>query len=337
MKKWNLGIIGLLVVLFTSCETDVDLIQEYEADAFVFGLLDQHEDTQYVRVNRAFLGTSSINDMVLISDSINYNPDDLTVEINSIKLEELLVSKNTGFFNNDDYIIYFTTDPIFYSENNQAVDYSLKVTNNRNGKVVQTNTPIQLVQDVTLTRPRTGTGVTSLVSTSPQGNIFTDFYDIEWQSTENAVKHEVYVTFFYEEIILSTNDTTTYSFDYPISTVENSKATRGSLLKTSFSPSNFYARIGQELEVKSGIQRIRPRLAIYMIIGNQDFSLYVDASLPTNDINQNRPDYSNLSNGLGIFGARNNRYVTPQLDFNQNSLEMLISSPETRDLSFKQI
>lgn len=355
MKKWNLGIFGLFMAVLTSCETDVDLIQEYESQSFIFGLLDQHEDTQYVRVNKAFLGTLNINDMASVRDSIHYQPGDLKIEINlksylnrqgrididrneTYELQELSHEKNTGFFNNDDYIVYYMTNPIVQQENFEQVDYQLYVTNNITGRVDSANSPIQLIKDVILKYPNPNTNIASFTKFSSAGYQLLPTYDIEWESTLNADKHETYVRFYYDEITLSTKDTTTYSFDYFVGNSYNSGGNSGRNLKANFSAENFYKEIGNQLEVKTGIQRIRPRIQIYMIIASQDFSLYIDASAPTNDINQNRPNYSNLSNGLGIFGARNEKFVTNRdLNFNQGSLEVLISYQATRNLSFKQI
>lgn len=355
MKKWNLGIIGLAMVALTSCETDVDLIQEYEPNAFVFGLLDQHADTQFVRINRAFLGSLSIEDMAAVNDSIHYGSGDLKVEVNlktyfsrqgrilpnrneTYELKELVVSKNQGFFNNEDYIVYYFTNPIVQAEDNVPADYQLYITNQRSGRVDSANSPIQLVSDVLLDRPNSNLTTLSLARLTPTGNQLNNSYDLEWRSTENAVKHEVYARFFYDEITLSNRDTTTYSFDYFIGNEENFGGNSGQRMNSSFSPINFYKEIGRQLAVKTGIQRIRPRVRFFMIAANQDFSLFIDATAPSDDINQNRPSYSNMSNGIGIFGARSEHFVNPfDLNFNQESLELLISLPETRDLSFKQI
>ncbi len=359
MKKWNLGIIGLVMVALTSCETDVDLIQDYESNSFVFGLLDQHADTQYVRINRAFLGTLNIQDMANVNDSINYSSGDLKVEVNlktylnrqdrisisrneTYELKELLVSKDQGFFNNDDYIVYYFTEPIVQEETNNGIsvpaNYQLYITNQRTGKVDSANAPIQLVSDVSLTRPNPNSSTATLGKYTTSGNQLNPEYDIEWFSTENAVKHEVYARFYYDEITLSNQDTSTYSFDYFVGNEENFGGNSSLRMSTSLSPINLFREISQQLEVKTGIQRIRPRIRFYMIIANQDYSLFIDASSPSDDINQNKPSYSNMSNGIGIFGARSNHFVNSRfLNFNQESLELLISLPETRDLSFKQI
>ncbi len=366
MKKWNLGIIGLVMVALTSCETDVDLIQDYEPNSFVFGLLDQHADTQYVRINRAFLGTLNIQDMASVNDSINYGSGDLSVKIKSteyiqrngdvqpiisqteiFELQELTVPKDQGFFNNDDYIVYYFTNPIAQKENRIALDYQLYITNLSSGKVDSANAPIQLIADVSLTRPNTNLSTASLAKYTTSGNQLNSSYEIEWLSSENAVKHEVYARFYYDEITLSNQDTSTYSFDYFVGNEENFGGNSGRRMASSLSPINFFREISQQLEVKTGIQRIRPRVRFFMIVANQDFSLFIDATGPSDDINQNRPSYSNMSNGIGIFGARSTHFSNPNylidpnnprfLSFSQESLELLISLPETRDLSFKQI
>jgi len=72
---------GLLILAMSSCSTDIELNAPYQKTAVVFGLLDAQQDTQWVRVNRTWLGTGNQFDAAMIADSSEYPAEDLSVGI----------------------------------------------------------------------------------------------------------------------------------------------------------------------------------------------------------------------------------------------------------------
>ena len=77
MKKLFLSLSLLAcMAMFNACSTDVELYADYKDIPVVYGLIDATQDTNFVRINRAF---SSSNDnpidateVALIADSCNY-------------------------------------------------------------------------------------------------------------------------------------------------------------------------------------------------------------------------------------------------------------------------
>ena len=51
MKKIT-SIFLLIIVSFSSCESDLDINSEWEQVTVVFGLLDQSQEKQYIRINK---------------------------------------------------------------------------------------------------------------------------------------------------------------------------------------------------------------------------------------------------------------------------------------------
>ena len=86
MKKTCLSILSLLsfVLLFNACSTDVDLYADYKDITVVYGLLDSDKDTNYVKINKAFLGPGNALEIALIADSCNY-PYKLDAKINEYR------------------------------------------------------------------------------------------------------------------------------------------------------------------------------------------------------------------------------------------------------------
>ncbi|MDC0908959.1 hypothetical protein OAQ21_02435 [Flavobacteriales bacterium] len=121
MKK-ILVVVSFLAFIITSCETDFDVNSDWEEITVVYGLLNPNNDTQYVRINKAFLGDADAVAMASISDSINYDPSNLSVSlhkinfndtVSSVNLDTSLVIKDsldvngtTGLFPVDNNIIY---------------------------------------------------------------------------------------------------------------------------------------------------------------------------------------------------------------------------------------
>ena len=80
MKNISL-ILSAFAVLFTACETDFDVNAKWEETTVVYGLLDASTDTQYVRINKAFLGEMDALQMGQYSDSIYFSIDGLNLKI----------------------------------------------------------------------------------------------------------------------------------------------------------------------------------------------------------------------------------------------------------------
>lgn len=63
--------IGLSVVLagMVSCSTDVDINAPYETTAVVYGFVEPVQDTQFVKINRTYLGDGNNAEYAAINDS----------------------------------------------------------------------------------------------------------------------------------------------------------------------------------------------------------------------------------------------------------------------------
>ncbi len=83
MKKINYLAITLLVVI-SACSTDLSVIGEYKETMVIYGLLDQSQPKQYIKINKAFLGEGSALAYAQIKDSAQY-VNSLNVVLKRIK------------------------------------------------------------------------------------------------------------------------------------------------------------------------------------------------------------------------------------------------------------
>ena len=88
--KRTFQILALLFVCsisFNSCDTRVNLYADYKDIPIVYGLLDATQDTNYVKIVRAFSNNNenpiSASDIALIADSNNYPGKRLCREVRS--------------------------------------------------------------------------------------------------------------------------------------------------------------------------------------------------------------------------------------------------------------
>lgn len=146
MKKLFLFFLLTGLAFFNACTTDVDLYSDYKDIPVIYGLLDATVDTNYVRVNRAFLGNNeqhiNANEVALIADSCNYpgklkayiveykhvygieyqpTGDTLTLDTTTLN------NKEEGLFYSPNQKVYFTTDKEKFANNNGHSKYKYKL------------------------------------------------------------------------------------------------------------------------------------------------------------------------------------------------------------------
>ena len=102
--------------LFTSsCNTDFELNAEYDEIPVIFGVLDQSVDTQFVKINKSFIGGGDNMSYAAINDSSLYSNvigrveeyvDGILTE--TFQLEEMWVTNlDDGIFYTDSQKVYF--------------------------------------------------------------------------------------------------------------------------------------------------------------------------------------------------------------------------------------
>ncbi len=84
MKKSFSFFYLLLVVFcaFNSCKNKLDLNAPYREIPNVYAVLNPQDRLHIIRVNKVFLGESDANVMAKVSDSVNYQPGELTITLN---------------------------------------------------------------------------------------------------------------------------------------------------------------------------------------------------------------------------------------------------------------
>ena len=145
MKKELRVLLVLMVttLIFVTCSTDFEL-NVPEETTIVYGIIDQAADTQWVKVNKSFLGDGNNYEYAAINDCTEYDNISVTVEENNSGMTWLLdekyvpVDNNSGIYYTDSQkVYYFVPDSL-----DKTSTYTVKVQFDDNRPAVESTTSL---------------------------------------------------------------------------------------------------------------------------------------------------------------------------------------------------
>ena len=315
MKK-ILIFLSAAIFLF-SCETDFEVNADWQELMVVHGILDQSQREQFIRINKAFLGEQDALFMASISDSSNYNPSDLVVRLikirkmtsssinyellDSIDFVDTIINKDDGQFYTDNNIIYKTSDTNFLSEDRE---YMLKIINTKTNNFVTSKTRIIENINVTTSFPsffRLGFyNGGELTSTS-----------INWSHSNNAQIYQLQMLVKYRNdsagIAVNVKE---FEWVLPLQSFDGNQE-----VSQLISGEQFFSKL--EIEINKNINngenpdydRKVIGVDIQIAAATEDLYTYMQTNKPQSGISQQRPTFTNIDNGIGIFTSRYNHYI----------------------------
>ena len=141
-----------LVFSFAACEVEFSPNAEWKNIPAVYCLLDQDDDTTWVRVQRCYLTEGNIYDYGLVSDSINYPQGSITVSLLAYRdgiLRDSMAFQYTerGM---DSGLFAHTNQPLYWCETRSRLredcSYVLNVRNAADGTLLATTDPVSLIR-----------------------------------------------------------------------------------------------------------------------------------------------------------------------------------------------
>jgi hypothetical protein len=343
-----------LVVVFSSCETEVDLNAPYKSTTIVFGLLNvdvngdglrNQLDTQWIKINRTFLGEGDNTIYAGIRDSSEYSEEDFVkkkvqqIDLNGNIVEFDLVAKTVSnrnvngiFYGPEQTLYYFIPSP---SGLNPNWEYRLLL-EFTDGHVVESSTSLINSTGVTWVSPQTN--ATVILADVPECSSvnYTSEVALRWSAVSNASIYDATLRFHYTEEKLVggvwTNGVDRF-VDYYLGSVKQEDALNGQL-KLTFDGRGFFAMLANKLQADTYTRRIIGRynssnqrtecFDVLLTMGNEDLNAYIDVNSPSTGLVQERPIYSNISNGIGLFASRGtgNLLGLPLVSFNNNNQPM---------------
>ena len=322
-------ILSLLLFVW-SCEEDFNLNAPYKDITVVYGLIDPGEDTIFLKINKAFLGDGNVMEMAKIEDSSIYvTALQATIEewangnfVKSYKLDTITINnKEEGTFYNPYQLIYYTPyEPVTTSE------YRLKVEVNNRTITAATN----LVNDFTIKKPIAGS---QFIQFTP-GNEGT----IEWTSAVYGKRYEVVIRIKYKEVFLDSPDTVFKYVDWGMGTKKSVNDKGGEDMIVKYGNDAFYTFIGNQIPYSDPAkeanvkERYTDGVDFIIAVAADALNLYMEVNEPSNSIVQERPEFSNVSDGIGLFSSRFKNSRTKKIG--AVTIQEIKTNPLTKDLKF---
>ena len=338
MRKLLFFVFLGLASLLNSCKNDLQVNAPWKDTTIIFGLLNKGDSIQYIRISKAFLGEGNALDFAKDIDSLYYKTTDIDVKMEEYKnglLTETYVltadssiDKDPGIFNSPKQLLYtFSTFGINSLDVNAS--YKLVVKNNKTGNEVSATT--NLVAKPLITKP--GFNETDL-RLYPSGK--TAF---KWNASKNGYLYEAFIRFLYKEIKPDAPNDTAYKFvelNLGRQTSIFQEGTTANILEADIENKNIYQALFSfipQATAENPAIRFPSGLEFIVNATTNEMNTYISVNQPSNTITQERPQYTNITNGIGIFSSRGS--VSKFLPFRDFTLDSLQSSPITIGLNFQ--
>ncbi|NPD46436.1 MULTISPECIES: hypothetical protein [unclassified Lentimicrobium] len=279
--------------MWMSCDKDVKILDDFKDITIVYGLMNPNDSISYIRIERAYLTNGDIYQSAQIADS-NLYPYKLDVKIKSgnqtITFDTVTIfNKNEGIFYAPKMQVYYAvTKGKFNSDNN----YDLEISNPKTGSLITSTSKFH-----------NGSG---LRFDYPNFSItFESDKVVEFKSIANARTYQLNLRFHYMEQIL--NDTTTRQYkyvDWVFPTYSSLTLTGGENMEVPYIGEEFYANLMNNIPPAGNLKRYYGQIELILSTADDTFNTYLEVNKPSSSLVIDRPAFTNIENGYGIYAGR---------------------------------
>lgn len=304
----------LITGLVSSCNNDLDVIDDYKETTVVYALLNFRDTTQYVRVEKAFLGEGNAYLMAQVSDSIYPDTSNFILSLqkvmNGAAMDSFIyftpvtgIVKDEGLFTNYPHVVYKSIDDPTTIRKEDYIDkrasYKLALLNKRTGTVINATTPI--VKDVIIDPGSPLLYSTGSINLANENPLKTEVTFPEFGKIMNLT-----VRFNYTEYTNGTSFFENKSLDYVMDDFIANSDRGGQKFTYELSGEKFFIWLKAKIKVNPAVTRPATLTTLDFIftIGASEFYNYYSVSNSNALLNDVIPSYTNLSDGLGLVSSR---------------------------------
>ena len=336
MTKKLLYLFFLGSIFLTSCETEVDTIAEYKDITVVYGLLDSNETDHHIRITKAFSGEGNAYDLASNANNFYYADGELNVTIDEYDASDVFkksfsltrvdvssnippIPKDDGVFDNSVNILYKFVEPNL----KQDYTYKLKIVNHELDKEITSATKIANNPSITNFNQ-----ITKLKLVNTLGSYLN--HDFNIKTGANSGKVKVNLIFSYSNHFNDTTIQPEMKF-VKISLGEQKTTTTegGEILIFTLNGADLFTALNNNIPTtlpNLSSRRIN-NCVLEVISAGIDLATYIAVNEPSTSITQNKPEFTNLTNALGVFSSRNtNQIYTASSGFS-------LTNPTTENLN----
>ncbi|MFT3885073.1 MAG: DUF4249 family protein [Flavobacteriales bacterium] len=306
-----ISIIGtaLAVLGLSGCSSDLDVTAPYKNITIVYAFLSTTNadgtpaDTQWVKINKAFLGEGNAFTYAQVADSNEYTDAQLQAEVQALNAQGTVTAsyplqskqvgdRDPGLFNGPQHKLYYFTATLDPSK-----QYRLHAI--AKGQEITATTPI--VGDLSPAAPLLSSTFVFNFATS------TGTYgspQVRWTSGPNSKRYELSYRFNYDEVHVA-GDTAHLSFTQFVGTTITSGTNGNEEGRQDISGESFFQSIAAHVHPDANVvKRIFRGIDVIWAVASPDLNTYLQLASPISGIVEERPQYTNVQNGYGLFSSR---------------------------------
>lgn len=318
-------------IFFAGCETEVDIIAPKRDVTIVYGLLEANKTTHYIRINRSFVGADSASVLAAQAGANEYSDDEI---IEAVVREVNENGNITRTFSLQSTYVYSKENGTFFSDSNKVYYFNANLDVSKNYELFLRIKPEgEEEKEVTALTNILGSAdgsellVTKPVLTKPCGSIGVDrdagevdwvrngtyrtAWSLKWSASQNASSYTSYARLYYRDVY---PDGSIFrdSVLIPMGIEKVTPTTNQGEVEFVVSPAEMYVTIGRNIadydfNNDEFVRVVNDTLDFYLEVANSELATYIEINQPTTDVVQEKPQYTNVLNGIGLFASR---YVT---------------------------
>ena len=290
-------------MLCVGCEVEFSPNAEWKETPVVYCVLDQGDDTTWVRVEKCYLSEGDIYRYGSVSDSINYPAGSLQVTLLAIKDGQRVDSMDFTYDVRDhsDGDFAWEQQPVYwcYTRRRLREDcyYKLVVRRAADGSTLATATT-----NLVTKKNESDQVVTSPNDNTPFGfSINRSYCKIEWRALNGARLYQPIVRFYY------TVYGDTLFLDLPCNKMVSRP--NANSYNINYSREGFLSTLHRYFDGDTTTKGYPQFFDIFITACNEDLHAYMNSVSSGTNLDQGHEVYTNIKDGegrncLGVFGAR---------------------------------
>ncbi len=332
--------------VWNACSNDFVLNDTWKDTPIVYGLLSISDTAHYIRVERAFIDPKkSALEIAQIPDSLYYKNaivtltrerDDSVFVLKKIDGSKEGYPRASGIFANTPNYLYKINKKILKLKAGEVIKLQVK----REDGTLLTEASTKIIGVV---NPKNG-------EPKNPANVLYGVLGVGWTAAQEAKFFDVHIVHHYEET--TANNSSQYipqtlnwnvkknilPTNAPDFLVYNSNNGLG--FRYSLSGEDFFSYLGTQIKNPTGasLKRKYKYFDIFIETGGEELLNYLSSGEANGGITGTEiaRSYTNLSNGLGLFGSRNTtKMVGFGLDIDNGSIDTLKNGRYTKKLNFQ--
>ena len=328
MHKKALLVAGVAAAL-SACSTDLDIAAPYQENTIVYALLNKDSSTHYLKINKAFLGTGNAFEYAQVPDSSEYQEGQLEAVVKAVKngqvvntytLHDTVWAHDPGIFAGPTHKVYY-----FQAELDSSATYRIEAT--AKGNQVWAETPVVEAVHPSGSIPNLNLPLRLM---APGGTY--SFVTVKWTSSVNGKRYDIAYRFRWDDVVGS--DTVPRDFVQSLGNLASTNLGGSEIMSVPLDGEAFFRTVGQRCnDNPQATQRIFRGVDVLWAVAGPDLYNYLLLNSPISGMVEERPTYTNVNGGYGLFSSRRFLEVKNKT-LDQYSVPELVQGPYTVGLHF---